>query len=50
MTTNYKNLILKKKSLSFEVFQYIKSLIIDGQIKPGDQINIKQIMTYLNYS
>ncbi|HLR52787.1 MAG TPA: GntR family transcriptional regulator [Candidatus Avamphibacillus sp.] len=50
MTTNYKNLILKKKSLSFEVSQYIKSLIIDGQIKPGDQINIKQIMTYLEIS
>lgn len=50
MTTNYRSLILNKKSLSYEVAQFIKEQIIDGHIELGSQINVQEIGKYLEVS
>lgn len=47
---NYKSLILNKKSLSYEVAQYIKEQIINGQIELGSQINLQKIGKNLQIS
>lgn len=47
---NYKSLILNKKSLSYEVAQYIKEQIINGEIELGSQINLQEIGKVLEIS
>ncbi|MGM8213454.1 GntR family transcriptional regulator [Virgibacillus sp. W0430] len=50
MTINYRSLILNKKSLSYELAQYIKSQIVEGYIPPGSQVNVQEIVKHLEIS
>lgn len=47
---NYRELILNKKNLSFEVTEYIKEQIVNGTFEIGSQLNIKEISEHLGVS
>lgn len=47
---SYRNLILNKKNLSFEVAEYIKEQIISGDIKIGSQLKLNEISDHLGIS
>ncbi|MBO1002317.1 GntR family transcriptional regulator [Pseudogracilibacillus auburnensis] len=47
---NYRNLILNKKNLSYEVSQYIKEQIVNGEIEIGSQLKINEISDHLGIS
>lgn len=47
---NYRNLIMNKKNLSYEVSEYIKEQIINGEIKIGSQLKLNEISDHLGIS
>ena len=47
---NYRNMILNKKNLSYEVSQYIKDQIVNGEIEIGSQLKLNEISERLEIS
>lgn len=47
---DYRNLIMKKKNLSYEVSEYIKDQIINGEIEIGSQLKLNEISEHLGIS
>lgn len=47
---NYRNSIINKKNLSYEVSQYIKEQIVKGEIEIGSQLKLNEISDHLGIS